>query len=196
MFGAVAPYLYADAPVLRSGRGWQVPVAESGCRTRCPSWASGGGPEDCRLGIASCEQGAGNVHAAWRMAVARRAAEAYQGSRNSPRWPWLANSAPGVADRFSDLELDCYWFGPPTDTDRLAPVHSLGGELTHWGLRPGRGGVERGIPGRRTRGHREQLPGGLTERFLDDVVLRASTDPVRHMRLAAFQRSARSSARS
>jgi hypothetical protein len=29
------------------------------------------------------------------------------------------------------------------------------------------------------------------EQFLDDVLLRASTDPVRHMRLAALQRSRR-----
>jgi hypothetical protein len=35
----------------------------------------------------------------------------------------------GLADRFSDLELDCYWFDPPGDLDRSGPVHVLGGEL-------------------------------------------------------------------
>jgi hypothetical protein len=40
----------------------------------------------------------------------------------------------GIADRFSDLELDCYWVRPPTDADRVAPVHALGGELAaFWG---------------------------------------------------------------
>ena len=77
--------------------------------------------------------GAGNVHAGWRMAVARRAAEAYQGNRNLAAVAVAGSVGAGLADRFSDLELDGYWIGPPTDTDRVAPVHALGGELTHWG---------------------------------------------------------------
>lgn len=36
----------------------------------------------------------------------------------------------GLADRFSDLEVDCYWFSAPSDLDRAGPVHVLGGELT------------------------------------------------------------------
>jgi hypothetical protein len=96
----------------------------------------------------------------------------------------------GLADRFSDLELVGYWIGPPTDTDRVAPVHALGAELTHWGeydqdeeewseeYRVGELGVTV-----------SNFLVGSIERFLDDVVLRASTDPIRHMRLAALQRS-------
>jgi hypothetical protein len=74
--------------------------------------------------------------------------------------------------------------------DRVAPVHALGRELTHWGeydqdeeewseeYRVGELG-----------GTVSNFLVGSIERFLDDVVLRASTDPVRHMRLAALQRS-------
>jgi len=134
--------------------------------------------------------GAGNVHAGWRMAVARRAAEAYQGNRNLAAVAVAGSVGAGLADRFSDLELDGYWIGPPTDMDRVAPVHALGGELTHWGeydqdekewseeYRVGELGVTV-----------SNFLVGSIERFLDDVVLRASTDPVRHMRLAALQRS-------
>jgi hypothetical protein len=77
----------------------------------------------------------------------------------------------------------------PTDADRLAPVRALDGELTalwdydqddeEWS--------------------EDYLVGelGITvsnflvrsvEQFLDDVLVRANTDPVRHMRLAALQR--------
>jgi hypothetical protein len=43
----------------------------------------------------------------------------------------------GLADQFSDLELDCYWRRPPTDEERLAPVRALGGELTdRWDYDP------------------------------------------------------------
>lgn len=74
--------------------------------------------------------------------------------------------------------------------DRVAPVHALGGELTdlwdydhddeEWSeeYRVGELGVTV-----------SNFLVGSIERFLDDVVLRASTDPVRHMRLAALQRS-------
>ncbi len=38
----------------------------------------------------------------------------------------------GLADRFSDLELDCYWSSPPGDADRTGPIRALGGQLTGW----------------------------------------------------------------
>src|SRR5690348_2931193 len=44
-------------------------------------------------------------------------------------WTVAGSVGAGLADRFSDLELDCYWFGPPSDLDRSGPVHVLGGEL-------------------------------------------------------------------
>jgi len=134
--------------------------------------------------------GAQNAHAVWRMEVAGRAAGVYAGHPNLAAMAAAGSVGAGVADRFSDLELDCYWLRPPTDEDRLAPVRALGGELTalwdydeddeEWS--------------------EDYLVGELgvtvsnfllssVERFLDDVLVRASTDPVRHMRLAALQRS-------
>ena len=134
--------------------------------------------------------GAENVHAAWRMGVAKRAAGVYAGNGNLAALAVAGSVGAGIADRFSDLELDCYWARLPGDADRLAPVRALGGELTalwdydqddeEWS--------------------EDYLVGDLgvtvsnflvssVERFLDDVLVRASADPVRHMRLAALQRS-------
>jgi len=135
------------------------------------------------------ESGAGNVHAAWRMAVAGRAAEAYAGNRNLAALAVAGSVGAGIADRFSDLELDCYWVRPPTDADRVAPVHALGGELTalwdydqddkEWSEDYRVGELDITV---------SNFLAGTVEEFLGDVVLRTSTDPVRHMRLAAVQR--------
>ncbi len=140
--------------------------------------------------VSGGESGAGNVHAAWRMAVAGRAAQVYAGNRNLAALAVAGSVGAGIADRFSDLELDCYWLRPPNDLDRVAPVDALGGELTSWwdfdqddeewseDYRVGGLGITV-----------SNFLAGTIDRFLDDVVLRASTDPVRHMRLAALQRS-------
>lgn len=134
--------------------------------------------------------GTENVHAAWRMGVAARAAGVYAGNPNLAALAVAGSVGAGIADRFSDLELDCYWVRPPADADRLAPVRALGGELTAlWDYDQDEQEWSEDY-------HVGEL--GVTvsnflvssvEQFLDDVLERASTDPVRHMRLAALQRS-------
>jgi hypothetical protein len=133
--------------------------------------------------------GVENVHAAWRMGVARRAAGVYARNPNLAALAVAGSVGAGIADQFSDLELDCYWARPPTEADRLAPVRALSGELTalweydadekEWSedYLVGELGVTV-----------SNFLVGSVEQFLDDVLLRASTDPVRHMRLAALQR--------
>jgi hypothetical protein len=96
----------------------------------------------------------------------------------------------GVADRFSDLELDCYWFSAPGDLDRTGPVGALGGELTalwdydrdeeEWSEDYRLGELDITVSNFLT---------ATVERFLDAVVRHADADPVKHMRLAALQRS-------
>jgi hypothetical protein len=71
-----------------------------------------------------------NVHAAWRMAPARRAVQVYAGNAQLAALTVAGSVGMGRADRFSDLELDCYWFSAPGDLDRTAPIQALGGELT------------------------------------------------------------------
>ncbi len=67
-----------------------------------------------------------NPHVAWRMAVARRAARPYRQNPKLAAMTVAGSVGAGIADQFSDLELDCYWSAAPSDAD---PVHALGGEL-------------------------------------------------------------------
>lgn len=134
-------------------------------------------------------QGAENVHAAWRMAVAERAAGVYAGNRNLVALAVAGSVGAGTADRFSDLELDCYWVRPPADADRLAPVRALSGELTAlWDYdQDEQEWSEDYLVGELGVTVSNFLVSSVGQ-FLDDVLVRASTDPVRHMRLAAIQR--------
>jgi hypothetical protein len=124
------------------------------------------------------------------MAQARRAARAYAGNPKLAVLAVAGSVGSGLADRFSDLELDCYWFTAPGDMDRTSPIHVLGGELTdlwdfdqteeEWSeeYRLGELGVTV-----------SNFLTGTIDRFLDQVVRDGDTDPVKHMRLAALQRS-------
>jgi len=80
-----------------------------------------------------------NVHAAWRMAQARRAAQAYQPNPKLAALAVAGSVGSGLADQFSDLELDCYWFSAPGNQDRTGPIDALGGDLTAlWDYDPAR----------------------------------------------------------
>ena len=134
--------------------------------------------------------GEDNVHAVWRMAVARRVAGTYTGKPNIAALAVAGSVGAGLADRFSDLELDCYWLRPPTDADRLRPVDAVGGSLLalwdydeddeEWSEDYRVGELDITV---------SNFLVSSMERFLAEVVLETSTDPVKHMRLAAIQRS-------
>ena len=129
-----------------------------------------------------------NLHVAWRMVAAERVARAYGGNGKLAALAVAGSVGAGLADRFSDLELDCYWSSPPGDADRTGPIGALGGEVSglweydeddhEWSedYRLGDLGVTV-----------SNFWTGTIERFLDDVVLRADTGPVKHMRLAALR---------
>ncbi|HWG13853.1 MAG TPA: DUF4037 domain-containing protein [Streptosporangiaceae bacterium] len=131
-----------------------------------------------------------NIHAAWRMAVARRAAAVYTQNPKLAALTVAGSVGAGLADQFSDLELDCYWSAPPDDRDRTGPVQTLGGTLAAlWEYDPDEeewsedyrlGNLDVTVSNFLT---------GTVERFLDQVTGQADTDPVKHMRLAAVQRS-------
>jgi ADP-ribose pyrophosphatase YjhB (NUDIX family) len=124
------------------------------------------------------------------MTVARQVAEVYAGNPNVAALAVAGSVGAGLADRFSDLELDCYWVRPPTDADRLRPVEAVGGSLLdlwdfdeddeEWSEDYRVGQLDVTV---------SNFLVSSIDRFLDDVVLAASTEPVRHMRLAAIQRS-------
>ncbi len=124
------------------------------------------------------------------MGVARRAALAYAGNAKLAALTVAGSVGSGLADRFSDLELDCYWHSAPADGDRTGPVHALAGELKQlwdydkddeeWSEDYGLGELDVTV---------SNFLVSTIERFLDDVVLNADSDPVKHMRLAALQRA-------
>jgi hypothetical protein len=136
------------------------------------------------------EHGQVNVHAAWRMGVARQAALAYAENPKLAALTVAGSVGSGLADRYSDLELDCYWHSAPGDTDRTGPVYALGGDLTQfwdydeddkeWSEDYRVGQLDVTV---------SNFLADTIDRFLDDVVLNADTDPVKHMRLAAVQRA-------
>ena len=67
-----------------------------------------------------------NVHAAWRMAVAGRPRRR-TGNPKLAALTVAGSVGSGLADGFSDLELDCYWSSAPGDADRTGPINALGG---------------------------------------------------------------------
>jgi hypothetical protein len=123
------------------------------------------------------------------MAVARRAAPVYAGNGRLAAFAVAGSVGGGQADRFSDLEIDCYWHEPPADADRLAPIEALGGRPgTLWEYDPDDAewsddyeldGLDVTV---------SSFVTGTVDGWLDTVTLRADTDPVKHMRLAAIQR--------
>jgi hypothetical protein len=135
------------------------------------------------------ESGKANVHAVWRLALAEQAARAYASNDKLAALTVAGSVGTGLADRSSDLELDCYWAGPPGELDRSGPVQVLGGELQAlWDYDPEQ---EEWSDDYRLGELGVTVSSFLVstiDRFVDDVVLRTVTDPVKHMRMAALHR--------
>jgi hypothetical protein len=135
------------------------------------------------------ESGEANVHAAWRLALAEQAARAYASNEKLAALTAAGSVGTGLADRFSDLELDCYWFDPPGDLDRSGPVHVLGGELEAlWDHGPDEEEWSEDYRLGELAVTVSSFLVSTIDRFIDDVVLRTDADPVKHMRLAALHR--------
>jgi len=93
----------------------------------------------------------------------------------------------GLADRWSDLELDCYWREPPSDEDRRRPIRALGADLEsfwdydedeeEWSEVYHLGPLAVTI---------SNFTVTTVERFLDAVLNDSDLDPVKHYRLAAI----------
>jgi hypothetical protein len=134
-------------------------------------------------------QGPPNRHVAWRMDVARRVAAGYRAGAPIAALTVAGSVGAGLADRYSDLELDCYWTEPPSDQDRRHPVEVARGVLTgfwdydaddaEWSEDYQLGDLGVTV---------SNFTVGAVEAFLDDVTLRADTSAVKHMRLAAILR--------
>ena len=114
----------AAAGLVTEAAGTQV-----GLRGRLADAMAAPGWQDQTVARPDGESGTASVHAGWRLALAERAARAYASNEKLAALTVAGSVGTGLADRFSDLELDCYWFDPPGDLDRSGPGHVLGGEL-------------------------------------------------------------------
>jgi Domain of unknown function (DUF4037) len=130
-----------------------------------------------------------NVHAAWRMDEAERAAHAYGLDAKLGALTVAGSVGTGLADRFSDLEMDCYWLAPPSEFDRLRPIRALGGEReVLWDFWPEGGEWSDDYELGDLHVSISSFLGTTIERFIDDVIVRTDIDPVKHIRLAALKR--------
>lgn len=132
--------------------------------------------------------GQANAHVVWRLAEAERAASVYARNERVAAVAAAGSVGSGLADRFSDLELDCYWHEPPSDADRLAPIEQLGGQIeAFWEFDDYEQEWSEDYQLGRLHVTLSNFPVASMEGFIDDVVVRADTDPMKHMRLAAVQ---------
>jgi hypothetical protein len=126
-------------------------------------------------------------HVVWRLRAAQRVVAAYGPAPNLAVAAVAGSVGAGLADRWSDLELDCYWREPPSDEDRRRPSRVLGVDLEgFWDY----------DEEEEEWSEVYQLgPLGVTisnftvttvERFLDAVLNDSDLDPVKHYRLAAI----------
>jgi len=119
--------------------------------------------------------------------LARGAAPAYASTGRVAAVVAAGSVGRGLADTFSDLELDIYWSMPPSDEDRRGVVSALGGELRSiWPYEPDEGewaeyyrldNCDIGVSG--------FLAEWMTT-CIEDVVERADPNEYKQMRLAAI----------
>jgi hypothetical protein len=139
--------------------------------------------------ISALTSGDANADVMWRMNLARRVADAYRSNGRLAACTVAGSVGAGLADRWSDLELDCYWHQAPADRDRRDPIDRVGGELEafwaydasdqEWSENYRLGALEVTV---------SNFTVDSVGSFLDAVIGEADTDPVKHMRLAAIQR--------
>jgi hypothetical protein len=126
-------------------------------------------------------------HVRWRLRAAERVAAAYGPSPNLAVLAVAGSVGAGFADRWSDLELDCYWSEPPSEDDRRTPTSALGADLREfwdydedqeeWSEDYQLGALAVTV---------SNFTVATAERSLDAVLNDCDLDPVKHYRLAAI----------
>ena len=119
--------------------------------------------------------------------LARRVATVYGSTGKVAAVVAAGSVGRGLADGYSDLDLDVYWSRRPSDGDRLGVISAVGGRLEQlWPYEPAEGewaetyhveGVQVGISGYVT---------DWLASCIEDVVERGDPDLFKQMRLAAL----------
>jgi hypothetical protein len=98
----------------------------------------------------------------------------------------LAGSvARGIADQFSDIEIDVFWHTPPTDEDRAAPIERSGWEPVYRHVDENEWADGFLIEGVKV--DTSQFLVSTIDRWLDDATIRADIEPEYQVRITAIQ---------
>jgi Domain of unknown function (DUF4037) len=98
----------------------------------------------------------------------------------------LAGSvARGLADQFSDIEIDIYWHAPPTEADRQAPIERFGWQPVYSVVDENEWADGFLIEGVKV--DTSQFLVATIERYLRDAIERADTEPEYQVRITALQ---------
>jgi len=98
----------------------------------------------------------------------------------------LAGSvARGLADQFSDIEIDIYWDAPPTEADRQAPIERFGWQPVYSVVDENEWADGFLIEGVKV--DTSQFLVSTIERYLRDAIEGADTEPEYQVRITALQ---------
>jgi hypothetical protein len=119
-----------------------------------------------------------------RRAIGARAARPYADNPAVAAVLLAGSVARGLADEFSDIELDVYWRRPPTDAERIAAVEGVGWERVYAEV-----DEHEWADGYRIDGVKLDISGFLTstiDDYLSAALQRADTEPELQVRITAL----------
>jgi Domain of unknown function (DUF4037) len=126
-------------------------------------------------------------HVLWRLRAAEKVAAAYGSSPNLAVLSVAGSVGAGCADRWSDLEMDCYWLEPPSDAERKRPISTLGVTVeSFWDYDEDDEEWSEDYVLDQLSVTVSNFTVATTERFIAAVVRDDDLDPVKHYRLAAI----------
>src|SRR4051794_8464926 len=120
-----------------------------------------------------------------RRALAEIVAPAYAANPKVAGVLLAGSVARGLADQFSDIEIDIFWHAPPTDQDRSAPIERAGWQTAYRHVDENEWADGFLIAGVKV--DTSQFLVSTIDRWLDDVLVRAEIEPEYQVRITAIQ---------
>ena len=120
-----------------------------------------------------------------RRALAESVAPAYAANPKVAGVLLAGSVARGIADQFSDIEIDIFWHTPPADEDLLAPIERCGWELLYRHVDQNEWADGFFIEGIKV--DTSQFLVSTIDGWLDDVVERGDIEPEYQVRITAIQ---------
>ena len=120
-----------------------------------------------------------------RRALAEIVAPAYAANPKVAGVLLAGSVARGLADQFSDIEIDIFWHAPPTDDDRSAPIERAGWQPVYRHVDENEWADGFLIAGVKV--DTSQFLVSTINRWLDAALVRADTEPEYQVRITAIQ---------